>query len=163
CQSRGPPVQASVLPIQGYARPTIRGKPAPADVTSAGLVSRGSGLPCVFYQKVWAAQIQLIVESCTESHLQRVDIRYRDLDQAWRKASESSVSRQGKSLVARLRLDKARLHRLAGRAIARYVDFVYRTSRVITEPADLISLGRSHHPFILAMWHGQFLMLPRIE
>jgi len=112
---------------------------------------------------VWAAQIQLIVESCTESHLQRVDIRYRDLDQAWRKASESSVSRQGKSLVARLRLDKARLHRLAGRAIARYVDFVYRTSRVITEPADLISLGRSHHPFILAMWHGQFLMLPRIE
>jgi len=59
--------------------------------------------------------------------------------------------------------DKARLHRLAGRAIARYVDLVYRTSRIVNEPANPSEFIRLHSPFILAMWHGQFLMLPRLD
>lgn len=65
--------------------------------------------------------------------------------------------------MARFPVDKARLNRFAGRAIARYVDFVYRTSRIVSEPADMNAFVRLHSPFILAMWHGQFLMLPRVE
>lgn len=65
--------------------------------------------------------------------------------------------------MARLPIDKVRLNRFAGSVIARYVDFVYRTSRVLSEPADLGALARAQNPFILAMWHGQFLMLPRID
>lgn len=65
--------------------------------------------------------------------------------------------------MARFPVDKVRLNRFAGRAIARYVDFVYRTSRVVCEPADVGTFVRLHSPFILAMWHGQFLMLPRVE
>ena len=65
--------------------------------------------------------------------------------------------------MARFPIDKARLNRFAGRFLARYVDFVYRTSRVVSEPADLCAYVRAHSPFILAMWHGQFLMLPRVE
>lgn len=65
--------------------------------------------------------------------------------------------------MARLPIDKIRLNRFAGRAIARYVNFVYRTSRVITEPADAGAFVRAQSPFILAMWHGQFLMLPRVD
>ncbi len=65
--------------------------------------------------------------------------------------------------MARLPIDKARLIRFAGRAAARYVDFVYRTSRIVSEPADTGAFVRTQHPFILAMWHGQFLMLPRMD
>ena len=65
--------------------------------------------------------------------------------------------------MARLPIDKARLIRFAGRAGARYIDFVYRTSRIVSEPADTGAFVRSQHPFILAMWHGQFLMLPRVD
>ena len=65
--------------------------------------------------------------------------------------------------MARFPVDKARLNRFAGRFLARYVDFVYRTSRVVGEPADTAAFVRAHSPFILAMWHGQFLMLPRVE
>ncbi len=65
--------------------------------------------------------------------------------------------------MARLPIDKARLNRIAGRAVARYVEFVYRTSRIVTEPADAGAFVRAQNPFILAMWHGQFLMLPRVD
>ena len=65
--------------------------------------------------------------------------------------------------MARPRFDKARVNRFAGRAFARYVKLVYRTSRVISEPADLNAFAQSHHPFILAMWHGQFMMLPVVD
>ncbi|MCL4766944.1 MAG: DUF374 domain-containing protein [Hyphomicrobiaceae bacterium] len=65
--------------------------------------------------------------------------------------------------MARLPVDKARLNRFAGRAVARYVDLVYRTSRIVSEPADTGAFVRAQAPFILAMWHGQFLMLPRVD
>ncbi len=65
--------------------------------------------------------------------------------------------------MARLRFDKARVNRFAGRAFARYVKLVYRTSRVVSEPADLNAFAQASHPFILAMWHGQFMMLPIVD
>jgi 3-deoxy-D-manno-octulosonic-acid transferase len=65
--------------------------------------------------------------------------------------------------VALLGFNKARLNRFAGRAVARYVEFVHRTSRIVSEPADLGAHARASQPFILAMWHGQFMMLPKVE
>jgi 3-deoxy-D-manno-octulosonic-acid transferase len=65
--------------------------------------------------------------------------------------------------VARLPVEKSRLARASSQLIARYVDFVHSTCRVVTEPADLATYSKLHHPAIVALWHGQFLLLPRIE
>lgn len=65
--------------------------------------------------------------------------------------------------MAGLPFDKARLNRFAGRLVARYVKFVYQTSRVVSEPADTGAFAKANHPFILAMWHGQFMMLPAVD
>src|SRR5690606_9841905 len=110
------------------------------------------------------ADTQLPGAGLAESQLQRVHIRYRHFDQGsgYRK-TRSEFGQKARQRVARFPVGKARLTRLAGRGIAHYVDLVYRTSRVVSEPADLRTFVRSHSPFILAMWHGQFLMLPRVE
>lgn len=55
---------------------------------------------------------------------------------------------------------KARLAAFAGRRLARFVALVERTSTVVHEPADFERLLHEQHPFIMAMWHGQFMMLP---
>jgi 3-deoxy-D-manno-octulosonic-acid transferase len=65
--------------------------------------------------------------------------------------------------MARPPFDKARLSRFVGRQLARYIDFVRRTSRVVTEPADLHGFAAGHQPFIAAFWHGQFLMIPALH
>ncbi len=48
----------------------------------------------------------------------------------------------------------------SGSLAAAYIKFVWKTSRIIYDPADLEDHLRSHQPFIAAMWHGQFLMIP---
>lgn len=65
--------------------------------------------------------------------------------------------------MPRLPFDRARLSRLVGRGLARYIDFVHRTSRVVTDPADLHVHAAGHRPFIAAFWHGQFLMIPALH
>ncbi len=65
--------------------------------------------------------------------------------------------------MAQLPIDKARLSRMAGRAVARYIDLVHRTSRVVTEPADVDAYLAEHHPAIVAVWHGQFMMAPQAK
>ena len=50
-------------------------------------------------------------------------------------------------------------NKLAGRLAARYIRFVVSSSKIITEPADPHALLRAEHPYILAMWHGQFMLL----
>jgi 3-deoxy-D-manno-octulosonic-acid transferase len=55
---------------------------------------------------------------------------------------------------------KARLlTSLAANSLSGLVKTVKATSRTIHEPPDLIPRLRSQAPFIMAMWHGQFLML----
>src|SRR5262245_23706688 len=58
---------------------------------------------------------------------------------------------------------KSKLYGWAGRALARYMRFVHRTSTVTIEPADATERIVAAHPFILAMWHGQFLMMPTLH
>lgn len=48
----------------------------------------------------------------------------------------------------------------AGRLLAAYVRFVFRSSRKCTDPRRLAEAFAAHEPFILAGWHGGFLLAP---
>ncbi len=50
-----------------------------------------------------------------------------------------------------------------GKLAARHIRFVYATSKVIREPADTDAYLEKLNPMIVAMWHGQFLLLPLIK
>ena len=65
--------------------------------------------------------------------------------------------------MARLPIDKKRLSRLSGRTLARYIDFVYRNSRLVIEPASSELFLQQHRPAIIAVWHGQFLLAPKAK
>lgn len=58
---------------------------------------------------------------------------------------------------------KLKTYRAAGRALARYMRFVKRTSAVVIEPHNAHALVEGNHPFILAMWHGQFMLMPTLD
>jgi 3-deoxy-D-manno-octulosonic-acid transferase len=45
-------------------------------------------------------------------------------------------------------------------ALSRYIRFVYSSSRVLRSPPDSDKHLMEQHPCILAIWHGQFLMVP---
>ena len=55
--------------------------------------------------------------------------------------------------------DKFVRNRIAGRWAGRYIRFVKMSSSAVSEPDDPHELLRIHHPYILAMWHGQFMLL----
>ena len=44
-----------------------------------------------------------------------------------------------------------------------YIRLVYATSRIRRDPADTDTELFDQHPQILAMWHGQFLLLPKLK
>jgi 3-deoxy-D-manno-octulosonic-acid transferase len=44
-----------------------------------------------------------------------------------------------------------------------YVRLIYATSTIKREPADTDAKLFAQHPQILAMWHGQFLLLPKLK
>ena len=52
---------------------------------------------------------------------------------------------------------------IGGALGAAYIRFVYATAKVVREPTDTDGKLFSQHPQILAMWHGQFSMLPKIK
>jgi lysophospholipid acyltransferase (LPLAT)-like uncharacterized protein len=47
-----------------------------------------------------------------------------------------------------------------GLALAGYLRLVQRLNRFVVEPSDLDSCLGMHHPAVVAMWHGQHIMLP---
>lgn len=61
--------------------------------------------------------------------------------------------------MARTAFDKFARNRIAGRWAGRYIRFVKMSSSVVCDPSDPHELLRQHHPYILAMWHGQFMLL----
>lgn len=65
--------------------------------------------------------------------------------------------------MARLPVDKARIHSLAGNALARYMRLVLRTSRIVIEPADVGQHLAANSPAIIALWHGQFMMAHTVK
>jgi lysophospholipid acyltransferase (LPLAT)-like uncharacterized protein len=50
--------------------------------------------------------------------------------------------------------------RAMGFALARYLKLLGRLNRFVVEPSDLASSLGAHHPAVVAMWHGQHMMLP---
>lgn len=58
---------------------------------------------------------------------------------------------------------KSSVSKFAGRALAQYMRFVHSTSSIVTVPEDQPALSLVYQPFILAMWHGQFMMMPLIH
>jgi lysophospholipid acyltransferase (LPLAT)-like uncharacterized protein len=47
-----------------------------------------------------------------------------------------------------------------GRMLAGYLRLVQRTNRFVVEPADIYERVRPELPLIIAMWHGQHIMIP---
>ena len=47
-----------------------------------------------------------------------------------------------------------------GRSLAWYLRLVRRTNRFVIEPADVYERVRPELPLIIAMWHGQHIMIP---
>jgi len=52
------------------------------------------------------------------------------------------------------------VQKMVGVGAAEYLRLVWRTSRLVLEPADLYELVKSEMPAIVAMWHGQHFMVP---
>lgn len=50
----------------------------------------------------------------------------------------------------------------AGTLASSYIKLVSKTSRLVTDPPDLYERLKQEEPFIAAMWHGQFLMIPAV-
>jgi len=44
-----------------------------------------------------------------------------------------------------------------------YIRLIYATSTVKREPADTVAKLFDQHPQVLAMWHGQFMLLPNLK
>jgi 3-deoxy-D-manno-octulosonic-acid transferase len=51
----------------------------------------------------------------------------------------------------------------AGSLLARYIRLVYRTSRQTEEMTERFERHAHHHPCIVTMWHGQFMLLPLVK
>jgi 3-deoxy-D-manno-octulosonic-acid transferase len=55
------------------------------------------------------------------------------------------------------------IDRMAGALLASYVRFVRRTSKQIAEMDAIVADAVKHHPCIVGMWHGEFMLLPLIK
>jgi lysophospholipid acyltransferase (LPLAT)-like uncharacterized protein len=53
-----------------------------------------------------------------------------------------------------------RLETALGILMSSYLRLVWKTSRFVVEPPDAYERGKPDLPVIIAMWHGQFLMMP---
>ena len=58
---------------------------------------------------------------------------------------------------------KKQLARVTGRQLARFTRFVLKTSKVVMEPANGQSLVLEDYPPIVAVWHGQFMMVAALQ
>ena len=50
----------------------------------------------------------------------------------------------------------------AAPVLTNYIKFVINTSTVISDPPNWLTRAQALHPSIIALWHGQFLLLPGI-
>jgi 3-deoxy-D-manno-octulosonic-acid transferase len=51
---------------------------------------------------------------------------------------------------------------MAAPPAAAYIKFILKTSTSVADPPDFIQRALELHPVIIALWHGQFLLLPGI-
>lgn len=60
-------------------------------------------------------------------------------------------------------LKSLRFSAASGRAIARLIGYVERSSEKVSEPADLTDRLFGEHPAIIAFWHGQFMLISTLN
>ncbi len=70
--------------------------------------------------------------------------------------------KRGLSLGRRFQQSETVLN-IAGALTARHIRFVFATSKVCREPAGMDDYLNALNPMIVAMWHGQFLLLPLMK
>ncbi len=73
--------------------------------------------------------------------------------------TEPAPKKRAKGLGRRLQQSEFFLNAV-GSLATRYIRAVHATSKVIREPADTDAHLLKYHPSIVAMWHGQFFLLP---
>jgi 3-deoxy-D-manno-octulosonic-acid transferase len=65
-----------------------------------------------------------------------------------------------------MRAQRVRLRRplqiLLAPIVINYLKLVVKTSTIVADPPDYVDRGKQLHPSIIALWHGQFLLLPAI-
>ncbi len=55
------------------------------------------------------------------------------------------------------------IYRVTGRLLARYINYCHRTCWQTREMTEVMEEHYRHHPALIAMWHGQFMLLPLIK
>src|SRR5262245_49897937 len=50
----------------------------------------------------------------------------------------------------------------AAQVLTNYIKFVINTSTVVADPPNWLARAQALHPSIIALWHGQFFLLPGI-
>ena len=65
-----------------------------------------------------------------------------------------------------VRAQRVRLRRplqiLLAPVVVNYIKLVIKTSTVVADPPDYVERAKGLHPQIIALWHGQFFLLPGI-
>ena len=65
-----------------------------------------------------------------------------------------------------VRRQRVRLRRpvqiLLAPVLVNYIKLVIKTSTVVADPPDFVGRAHELHPLIIALWHGQFFLLPAI-
>ena len=65
-----------------------------------------------------------------------------------------------------VRAQRVRLRRplqiLLAPIVVNYIKLVVKTSTVVADPPDYVERAKGLHPSIIALWHGQFFLLPAI-
>ena len=84
-------------------------------------------------------------------------------------SDEIDVPRQAETLASLwkipwVRRQRTRLRRplqiLLSPVLANYIKLVIKTSTMVADPPDYVGRARELHPSIIALWHGQFFLLP---
>jgi len=57
-------------------------------------------------------------------------------------------------------IKKQTFNRLAGQLAARYVKWVFRSSKSLSDIGELAATADANRPCIFAFWHGQFMLIP---
>jgi 3-deoxy-D-manno-octulosonic-acid transferase len=65
-----------------------------------------------------------------------------------------------------VRAQRVRLRRplqiLLAPIVVNYIKLVVNTSTIVADPPDYVERAKGLHPLIIALWHGQFFLLPAI-
>ncbi len=74
-----------------------------------------------------------------------------------------TTGRQIDARMSNIKQDRKLVHSIAGNLLARYIRLVHSSSNTRAEPTDFAARATTNSPFICAVWHGQFMMVPALN